>query len=121
MRKLLSALAAVVLAASFALPLKAAPIFPPTPEQVQIGSVELIRHRSHHWRADRYWNHRYAYRSCGYYGRCYNRYPRYYGYRYPGYYGYRYPGYYGYRDYPGYYGYRDYYHRRPGVSLYFRF
>jgi len=114
MRKLLSALAAAVLAASFAPPLNAAPIFVPRAEQVQIGNVELVRHWSHrHWRADRYWNHRYAYRSCGYYGRCYNRYPRYYGYRYP--------GYYGYRGYPGDYGYRDYYHRRSGVTLYFEF
>ena len=111
MRKLLSALAAVVLAASFAPPLNAAPIFVPRAEQVQIGNVEQVRYRGHrHWRADRYWNHRYAYRSCGYYDRCY-RYPRY-GYRYPRYYD---RGYYG--------GYRDYYGYRPrsGVSLYFHF
>lgn len=112
MRKLLSALAAVVLAASSAPPLNAAPIFVSRVDQVQIGNVEQVRHRSHgYWRADRYWNHRYAYRSCGYYGGCYHRYPRYYGYRYPRYYDDRY---YGYRDY---YGYRP----RSGVTLYFHF
>ncbi|MBB3657343.1 hypothetical protein FHX15_002575 [Rhizobium sp. BK650] len=112
MRKLISALAAVVLAASLAPPLNAAPIFVPRAEQAQIGNVELVHHRSHYyWRADRYWNHRYAYRSCGYYGRCYYRHPPYYGYRYPRYYD---RGYYGYRDY---YGYRE----QPGVTLYFRF
>ncbi|MEK1933165.1 MAG: hypothetical protein AAAC47_25995 [Pararhizobium sp.] len=69
MTKLLSALAAVALAASFALPLNAAPIFVPKPEQVQIGAVEQVNHWRHrHWRADRYWNRRYASRSCRYYG-----------------------------------------------------
>ncbi|WP_331374322.1 hypothetical protein [Sinorhizobium chiapasense] len=98
MKKLSSALTAAVLAASFVLPLNAAPIFVPTPE-VQAGAVEQVSHWRHrHWRADRHWNRRYAWRSCRYYGRCY---PRQYGY----------------------YGYRDYYryHRRPGVSLYFNF
>ncbi|MGH6806638.1 MAG: hypothetical protein ACREEJ_07315 [Ensifer adhaerens] len=112
MKKLLSALAAIGLAASFALPLNAAPIFVPKPEQVQTGTVEQVNHWRHrHWRADRRWDRRWdrrhAWRSCGYYGRCY---PRHYGY------------YDGYRD-RGYYGYRDQYryHRRSGVTVYFDF
>lgn len=99
MKKLLSALIAGVLAASFALPLNAAPIFVPKPEQVQTGAVEQVRHWRHrHWHADRHWKKRHARHSCRYYGRCY---PRHYGY----------------------YGYRDYhrYHRRPGVTIYFSF
>ncbi len=72
MKKLLSALAVVVLAASFALPLNAAPIFVPKAEQVQTGDVVQVKRRHHrHWRSDRYWNRRYAYRSCRYYGNCY--------------------------------------------------
>ncbi|WP_085025209.1 hypothetical protein [Ensifer aridi] len=99
MNKLFFALPAVVLAASFALPLNAAPIFVPKPEHAQAGSVEEVRHWRHrHWRADRHWNRRYAWHSCRHYDRCY---PRHYGY----------------------YGYRDYYryHRRPGVTIYFNF
>ncbi|MGO4622955.1 hypothetical protein AB4Z34_34035 [Ensifer sp. 2YAB10] len=108
MKKLLSPLAAIGLAASFASPLSAAPIFVPRPEQVQTGTVELVKHRSHrHWHADRRWDRRwdrrYAWRSCGHYAsaRCY---PRQYGY-----YG-------GYRD-------RSYYryHRRSGTTVYFDF
>ncbi|MEY9197459.1 hypothetical protein [Sinorhizobium sp. CCBAU 05631] len=97
MTKLLAALTAVLLAASFALPLNAAPTFVPKHEQVQTGAVEQVRHRRH-WRAERHWNRRHARLSCRYYGRCY---PRHYGY----------------------YGYRDYhrYHRRPGVTIYFNF
>ncbi|TCU34242.1 hypothetical protein [Rhizobium azibense] len=112
MKKLLSALAAVGMAAFFALPVNAVPVFVPKAEQVQTGDVVEVKHRHHgHWRSDRYWNRRYAYRSCRYYGNCYYR-P--YGYRgYPTYYGY--PRYYG--GYPDYYG----YHRRSGVTLYFDF
>lgn len=82
MKKLLSAFAAIGLAATFALPLSAAPIFVPRPENVQTGTVEQVNHRSHrHWHADRRWDRRWdrrqAWRSCGYYGRCY---PRQYGY-----------------------------------------
>ncbi|MGF6177058.1 hypothetical protein [Ensifer sp. 4252] len=107
MKKLLSALTAIGLAASFALPLNAAPIFVPKPEQVQTGTVEPVNHWRHRqWRADRRWDRRWdrrhAWRSCGYYGRCY---PRYYGYN-------------GYRDD---YRYRDRYHRRSGVTIYFNF
>jgi hypothetical protein len=102
MKKLLSALIAGVLAASFALPLNAAPIFVPKPEQVLTGAVEQVNHRRHrHWRADSHWKRRHAHRSCRYYGRCY---PRHYGY-------------YGYRDYHRYHR----YHRRPGVTIYFNF
>lgn len=107
MKKLLSTLGAVVLAASFALPLNAAPIFVPKPEQVQAGDVEQVRHRKHrHEHADRHWKRRYAHRPCDYYGRCYPRYSRYYGYRDQ------------YR-----YGYRDYYRyeRRQGVTVYFNY
>ncbi len=111
MKKLLSAFAAIGLAATFALPLSAAPIFVPRPENVQTGTVEQVNHRSHrHWHADRRWDRRWdrrqAWRSCDY-GRCY---PRQYGY-----YG-------GYRD-RGYYGYHDpyRYQRRSGVTVYFDF
>jgi hypothetical protein len=99
MNTLLSALTAVVLAASFALPLNAAPIFVPKHEQVQTGAVEQVRHRRYrHWHADRHWHRRHAWRSCHYYGRCY---PRHYGY----------------------YGHGGYhrYHRRSGVTIYFDF
>lgn len=109
MNKLLSAFAAIGLAATFALPVNAAPMFVPKPEQVQTGTVEQVHWRHHrHWRADRRWDRRHARRDCRYYGRCY--YPRHYGY-----YG-------GYRD-RGYYGYRDYYRyqRRSGVTVYFDF
>lgn len=112
MKKLLSAFAAMGLAATFALPVNAAPVFVPKPEQVQSNAVELVKHRSdRHWRADRRWDRRWdrrhARRDCRYYGGCY---PRHYGY-----YG-------GYRD-RGYYGYRDYgrYYRRSGVTVYFDF
>ena len=126
MKKLLSALAATILAASFALPVNAAPIFVPKPEQVRADVVEKVKqkwHRKHyrHWRGDRRWDRRWgrrqAWRSCRYYGSCYPR--RYYGYRdyYPRYYRPYYPGYYPryYRPYyPGYYP-------RSGVSIYLSF
>ncbi|MEI3855955.1 MULTISPECIES: hypothetical protein [Ensifer] len=107
MKKLLSTLGAVVLATSFALPLNAAPIFVPKPEQVLAGDVEQVRHRKHrHEHADRQWKRRYAHRPCDYYGRCYPRYSRYYGYR----------------DHYRY-SYRDYYRyqRRQGVTVYFNY
>jgi hypothetical protein len=110
MKKLLSVLTATVLAASFALPLNAAPIFMPKPEQVRADAVEQVKHRRHwrhkhyrHWRADRHWKRRHARRHCRYYDYCYPR--RYY-------------------DYGRYYGHRDYYpryYRRPGVSIYLSF
>ena len=119
MKKLLSALAAVVLAASFALPLDAAPIFVPIPEQVQTGAVVQVKNRHHgHWHADRHWDRRYAGRSCRYYGSCYPRRYGYYGQ--PRYYdGYR--GYYGRRGYYG--GYPDHYryYRGSGATIYFNF
>jgi len=102
MKKLFSALVAVVLTASFALPLNAAPIHMPKAEQVQTGDIVQVKNRHHgRWRSDRDWNRRYAHRSCRYYGNCYRE--RYYGY-------------------PRY-GYRDYYpyHRRSGVTVYFNF
>jgi hypothetical protein len=110
MKRLLSVLMAAVLAMSFALPLKAAPVFMPIPEPVRADALQKIdnddrRHwrRKHyrHWRGDRHWKRRQAWRDCRYYDRCYPR---------------RYPGrYYGYRDsYPRYY-------RRPGVSIYLDF
>ena len=80
MKKLLSALAATILAAAFALPLNAAPMFVPKPEQVRANVVEKVKHRKYyrHWRGDRRWHRRQAWRSCRYYGNCY--YPRrYYG------------------------------------------
>ena len=109
MKKLFPAVAAIVLAASFALPLNATPIVVPSAVPLHTADIEQVEHRGHgngyaygHWK-----NRQYAYRDCRYYGSCYR--PRYYGY----------PQYY---DYPRY-GYRDYYpyHRRSGVSLYFNF
>lgn len=106
MKKLLSAVGAIGLAASFALPLSAAPIFVPKPAQVQNASIEQVKHRRHR-HADRSWDRRYVQRDCRYYHRCY---PRHYGY----YNGYRDRRYYGYQD-------RYRYHRQSGVSVYFDF
>ncbi len=103
MKKLLSVVTATILAAAFAMPLNAAPMFVPKPEQVRADVVEKVKqkwHRKHyrHWRGDRGWDRRNAWSSCRYYGSCYPR--RYYGYRnyyrpfYPGYYRPYYPGYY---------------------------
>jgi hypothetical protein len=110
MKKLLSILTSAILALSFALPVSAAPIFVPKPEQVQAGVVEKVHdrrdwRRKHYrnWRSERHWNRRHAWRNCRYYGNCYPR--RYYGY-------------------DRYYGYRDYYprhYRRSGVSIYLSF
>ncbi|MDX0226786.1 hypothetical protein RWA06_02065 [Sinorhizobium meliloti] len=98
MSKLISALSGIVLAASFALPVTAAPIYAPQPAQVQTDSVEQLNHRRN-WR-DNHWNRRHAWRSCRYYGRCFPRHD--YG-----------------RDY-GYSG--DYrYSGRPGVNIYLNF
>jgi hypothetical protein len=111
MKKLLSVLTATILAASFALPLNAAPIFVPKPEQAQTSAVEQVKHRRHwrhkygHWRGDRHWRGRYAGRYCRYYGRCYPR--RYYS------------PYYGY--YPRYYDYYPRYYRGSGVGIYLEF
>jgi len=106
MKKLMSALAAAILAVCFAIPLNAAPIFVPKPEQARADVVESVKHwkgwrGNGYWRNGGHWNNRYAWRSCRYYG-CYPR--RYYGYRdyYPRYYRPYYPGY-----YPRYY--RPYY------------
>ena len=111
MKKQLSILTGVALAASFALPLNAAPFFAPIRELGQTNSVERVKNSKHgNWRVDRHWDGRYEGRSCGYYGRCY---PRQYGY-------YGRPGYYGHREYygdPGYYR----YHRQSGVSIYLNF
>ncbi|MGO7214338.1 hypothetical protein ACCS75_25135 [Rhizobium ruizarguesonis] len=110
MKMLFSSLAVMVLSASFALPLNAAPIVVPNAVHMHTPDVEQIKHRRHgnghaygHWKRDRY-----AYRDCRYYGSCYR--PRYYGSR----------NYYSSRDY---YGYRDYYpyRRRSGVTVYFDF
>ena len=103
MKKLFLAVAATVLAASFALPLNAAPIVVPKAVAMH-NDVEQVKHRRHgnghaygHWK-----KRRYAHRDCRYYGSCYR--PRYYGHR----------DYYGYRD--------DYrYRRRSGVTVYFDF
>ena len=106
MKKLLSVVTATMLAAAFAMPLNAAPMFVPKPEQMRADVVETVkhwkkghgnrywrngRHWNNAWRNGRHWNNRYASRSCRYYGNC-----RYYGYRnyYPRYYRPYYPGYY---------------------------
>jgi hypothetical protein len=103
MNMLFSSLAAIVLSASFALPLNATPIVVPNAAQLHTPDVEQVKHRKHgKWHANRHWKQRYAYRDCRYYGSCYR--PRYYGHR----------DYYGYRD--------DYsYRRRSGVTVYFDF
>ncbi|MBW9117728.1 hypothetical protein JNB88_29360 [Rhizobium cauense] len=110
MKKLLSALAAMMMAGSFALPLNAAPIVVPNTGPVHATDVEQIKHRGHGngYAHGHYKHRRYAYRDCRYYGSCSR--PRYYG---------GYPRYYGYPRY----GYRDYYpyHRRSGVGVYFNF
>ena len=105
MKKLMSVLTATIAAAAFALPLNAAPMFAPKPEQVRADVVETVkqwkkRNGNRHWRNGRHWNNRYAWRngrhwnnryatrSCRYYGNCYygyrNYYPRYYRPYYPG-------------------------------------
>ncbi|MBX5243321.1 hypothetical protein [Rhizobium sp. NLR3b] len=114
MKMLFSTLAAMILSASFALPLSATPMVVPKSIAISAADVDLIHYRRHgHGHAYGHWKkHRYAYRDCRYYGSCYR--PRY--YRHRDYYGYR--DYYPYRDY----GYRHYpYHRRSGVSVYFDF
>ncbi|ANK85452.1 MULTISPECIES: hypothetical protein [unclassified Rhizobium] len=104
MKMLFASLAAIVLSASFALPLNAAPIVVSKAVATHTADVEQVKHRRHgnrhaygHWK-----KHRYAYRDCRYYGSCYR--PRYYGSR-------------------DYYGYRDYYPYRhqSGVTVYFDF
>ncbi|MBB3352287.1 hypothetical protein FHT70_002209 [Rhizobium sp. BK049] len=110
MKMLFSSLAAIVLSASFALPLNAAPIVVSKAVAIHTADVEQVKHR-HHGNGHAYGHskkHRYAYRDCRYYGSCYR--PHYYGYR----------DYHGYRDY---YGYRDDYpyRRRSGVTVYFDF
>ena len=109
MKKLLSVLTATILAAAFAMPLNAAPMFVPKPEQVRADVVEKVKqkwrhygwHNRNQWRGDRPWDRQYAWRSCRYYGNCYPR------------------RYYSHHDYYN----RDYYPRyyrphRPGVSIY---
>ena len=109
MKKLLSALAAMMMAGSFAVPLNAAPIVVPNPGPAHATDVEQIKHRGHGngYAHGHYKHRRYAYRDCRYYGSCYR--PRYYG---------GYPRHYGYPRY----GYRDYYPTtRSGVGVYFNF
>ncbi|MBY3063397.1 hypothetical protein HFO74_08100 [Rhizobium laguerreae] len=98
MKMIFSSLAAMILSASFALPLNAAPIVVSNTVHMHTLDVEQVKHRRHgnghaygHWK-----KHRYAYRDCRYYGSCYR--PRYYGYR---------------DHYP--------YRRRSGVTVYFDF
>ena len=120
MKKLLSVAAATMLAASFAMPLNAAPMFMPKPEQARTDAVENVNysHRHHHHHHGRYWR-------SPYYG--YNRY--YHGYHRPYYHGYHRPYHYGYyRPYHhGYYRpyyrpyYPGYYYPQSGFSLYLSF
>ncbi|WP_064694780.1 hypothetical protein [Rhizobium aegyptiacum] len=101
MKMLFSSLAAMVLSASFALPLNAMPILVPKAVAMHTADVEQVKHRKHHkWHANRHWKRQHAYRDCRYFGSCYR--PRYSGYR-------------------DYYGYRDDYRRRSGVTVYFNF
>ena len=75
MKKLLSVLTATILAAAFAMPLNAAPMFVPKPEQVRADVVEKVKQRKYYrnWRGDRRWHRRQAWRYCGYNGNCYPR------------------------------------------------
>jgi hypothetical protein len=135
MKKLLSGWIATTLAAAFAigsaLPLNAAPIYVPNSEQMRVGAPEPVKYGGdwrrgnyRHWRAQRGWERRHAWRSYRpgyYYRRHYNDYGPYYGFNrpyypryYPGYYRPYYP-----RYYPGYYP--NYYRPNSGVSLYFSF
>ena len=102
MKKLLSVATAIILAAGFAMPLNAAPMFVPKPEQAQANVVEPVkkwknRHGNRYWRNGRHWNNRYAWRNgrhwnnryarnCGYYGSCYPRRTTATANYYPGYY-----------------------------------
>ena len=64
MKKLLSVVTATILAAGFAMPLNAAPMFVPKPEQVQADVVENVNyyHHYHHYYHRHYWSNRYAWR-----------------------------------------------------------
>nr|WP_157020324.1 hypothetical protein [Mesorhizobium xinjiangense] len=104
MKKLLSSVMVSTLAAAFAMPLNAAPISLPKPEQVETSDVVKVHKRKwrrKHYRSHRHSNRRYVRRDCRYYGGCYRRHyvPRYYAPRY---------------HYPRYY-------RRSGVTIYFSF
>lgn len=105
MKKLFSALAAMVLTASFALPLSAMPIVVQKSVPMHTANVEQVKKkgRGHGYAYGHWKNRRYAYRDCRYYDSCYRYRPRYYGY-------------------PRY-GYRDYYpyDRRSGATVYFNF
>jgi hypothetical protein len=109
-KKLFPPFAAMVVAASCALPLSATPMVVPKAMPIHTADVELAKYKGHgNGHAYGHSNRRYAYRSC--YGNCYAR-P--YGYRsYPTYSGYQ--RHYG--GYPDYYGYQ----RRSGVTVYFDF
>ena len=61
MKKLLSVVTATILAAGFAMPLNAAPMFVPKPAQVQAGVVENVNYY-HHYHHGHYWSNRYAWR-----------------------------------------------------------
>jgi hypothetical protein len=121
MKTLLSVTLSTVLGLAFVLPLNAAPLSLPKPEQVQQSAVEQVRHRRHwghrhgHWRGGRHWNRRYALRGCGYYG-CYPR--RYYR---PYYYRPYYRPYYGFSPYYGHRGYYPHYYNGSGFSIYLDF
>lgn len=120
MKTLLSVTLSTVLGIAFSLPLNAAPLSLPKPEQVQQSAVEQIRHRRHwghrygHWRGGRHWNRRYALRGCGYYG-CYPR--RYYRPYYKRYY----RPHYGFSPYYGHRGYYPHHYNGPGFSIYLHF
>jgi len=109
MKKLVTSFAAMIVAASCALPLNAAPIVVTTAIPIRTADVEPVKYKGHgNGHAYGHSNRRYAYRSC------YNCYARPYGYRsYPTHYGYQRP----YGGYPDDYGYQ----RRSGVTLYFDF
>src|SRR5262245_23802372 len=114
MKKLLSVATATILAAGFAMPLNAAPMFVPKPELAQANVVENVAYYHRYAR-------RYARRSCRYYGNCGYYRPYYHGYYRPYYPGYYRPYYHGY--YRPYYRphYPGYYYPPSGLSLYFSF
>ena len=85
MKKLLSVATATILAAGFAMPLNAAPMFVPKPELARADVIQNVNYYHHRHYRPYYYAHGH-YRPY-YYARGHYRpyYPGYYGYRYPSY------------------------------------
>src|SRR5215510_13335632 len=86
MKRLLSVVTATILAAAFAVPLQAAPMFVPKPEQIRADVLQNVdddmminrrdwRHKHYHeWREHSHWHRRHEWPNCRYYNNCYSRY-----------------------------------------------